>query len=90
MFPSVFTILHIFRHLAQAELRTTVEEIRKLKTDTRQLLEETEDNSSWPTAVNKPFKTTNRFDVIRWTLVSDNCSYLEYDYINRQPLTGDF
>ncbi|KAF6017898.1 hypothetical protein EB796_023763 [Bugula neritina] len=44
---------------------------------------------SWPPAARTPFHTSNRFDVIRWTLVSDNTSYLEYDLVNSQPLQAE-
>lgn len=73
-------ILNIRRSLAKAEIKDTVLKIMKLADSAKTTA------ADWPPAARTPFHTSNRFDVIRWTLVSDNTSYLEYDLVNSQPL----
>ncbi|KAF6035757.1 hypothetical protein EB796_005939 [Bugula neritina] len=75
----------IRRYLVEKELRSVDNDINVIRSSSNML----PGFVSWPPAVRAPFHTSNRFDVIRWTLVSDNTSYLEYDMVNSQPLQGN-
>ncbi|XP_067933571.1 chondroitin sulfate synthase 2-like [Watersipora subatra] len=83
-------IYSIRRYIAQAELQSISDKIEKLEHGLDQLSVEADVKFSWPPAVNKPYETANRFDTLRWTLLLENRSYLEFDHINSQQLTGDY
>ena len=43
----------------------------------------------WDLTAHQPFHTVNRYDILRWTLITKNSTYLAYDYENGTPIKGN-
>ena len=77
-----------FRLEALLEMEQTKLKISSIRGGMEHLLTDVGAPVSWPAGVNEKYQTSNRYDVLRWTLIADNASYLEYDLKNSRPLCG--
>lgn len=73
--------------LEMQQNRDRIQAIRNQITNLYQQDGNTE-NTPWDPFVPKPYHTTNRYDILRWTLIADNQTFLAYDYEVGKPLKG--
>lgn len=69
-------------------MKETRERIDEIRGGLENMMSEVGLSMSWPVGMSRRYSTSNRYDVLRWTLIADNTSYLEYDLKNSLPLTG--
>jgi len=83
-----FMSRYLSRLITRDEMRSAVTKIDGIRQQLTDMFAATNMTSPWPADVRPPFKTINRYDVIRWTLTSNATTYLPYDYINKKALSG--
>lgn len=81
----------LHRYFCEYDLNVTRQEIEKLKESVMymsQFAPGGRDSISWPIGVPEPYKSKNRFDVIRWDYFTETLIYFENDFNNMKLLKG--
>ncbi|KAL8566044.1 hypothetical protein ACOMHN_062773 [Nucella lapillus] len=81
----------LHRYYCEYDLNVTRQEIEKLKETVMymsQFAPGGKDSISWPIGVPEPYKSRNRFDMIRWDYFTETLIYFENDFTNVKPLRG--
>lgn len=77
-----------YRLFAKEELNKTIDKINDIRQQMTDMFAYRGGYVPWDVTAHQRFHTQNRYDVLRWTLLTNNHTYLAYDYENAIPIKG--